>query len=279
MLRRSAENHGTLAAAGDAPMANAAIQGELWGARARDWVEVNEPAWEPVFETALKQAGVSLGKRLLDVGCGSGGALVLARAMGAEVAGIDASASLAEIARKRLPGAEIEVGDMEDLPFGDEAFDVVTGINSFQFAADIVRALSEARRVLHRGGTLLMLVWGKREDCELIAGSARAVFALLPPSRPGAPPPRNLDDPDAIEALMRDARLTPTGRGEFSASLAFPDAKAALLAMLAASERAIRHVGEETVVKAVLATLPPFTRPDGTVVWNNRFRWVAATRS
>ena len=35
----------------------AAIQGELWGARARDWAEINEPAWGDVFATAMDKAG------------------------------------------------------------------------------------------------------------------------------------------------------------------------------------------------------------------------------
>lgn len=256
----------------------AAIQGELWGARARDWAEINEPAWRRVFMIAMDKAGSAPGKRLLDVGCGAGGALAVAREMGMEITGLDASANLVAIARERLPAARIEVGDMEAMPFDDESFDLVTGINSFQFAGDIVRALAESRRVLRRGGTLLMLVWGHREDCELVAGTATAVFALLPASRPGAPPPQPLHEPGIIEAMMRDARLEPLESGDFPADLVAPSQDAATRMVLSASERAIRHAGEGAVADAVRATLPRFTRPDGTVVWRNRFRWVTATR-
>lgn len=258
---------------------SASIQGELWGARAPDWAEINEPAWRQVFLTAMDKAGAAPGKRLLDVGCGAGGALVVAREMGARVSGLDASESLAAIARERLPDARIEVGDMEAMPFDDGAFDIVTGINSFQFAGDIVRALAEGRRVLRRGGTLLMLVWGRREDCELVAGTASAVFALLPAARPGAPPQRPLHEPGIIEGMMRDAGLAPVGSGEFPADLAAPGQEAATRMVLSASERAIRHAGEEAVAGAIRATLPRFTRADGTVVWRNRFRWVTATRT
>ena len=260
-------------------MGTAAIQGALWGARARDWAELNEPAWRPVFAAALNQAGVRAGTKLLDVGCGSGGALALARELGAEPAGLDAAANLVAIARQRLPGAPIEVGEMEELPFADESFDVVTGINSFQFAGDMVHALAEARRVLRPGGTLLMLVWGRREDCEFISGTMPAVFALLPQSRPGAPPPRPLAEPGVIEGLMTEAGLRPLGNGEFAAEISAPDVDTAVRTVLTGSARAIDHAGEAAVAAAIRGTLPRFTQADGSVVWKNRFRWVTATRS
>lgn len=261
------------------PMTDAAsMQGEFWGARVRDWTEINEPAWREVFTIAMDKAGAAPGRRLLDVGCGAGGALLVAREMGADVAGLDASVNLAAIAAERLPAARIEVGDMEAMPFDDGSFDVVTGINSFQFAGDTVRALAEGARVLRRGGTLLMLVWGRREDCELVAGTASAVFALLPPSRPGAPPQRPLHQPGIIEDMMRDAGIAPLESGEFQADLVAPSQETATRMVLSASERAIRHAGEGAVADAIRATLPRFTRPDGAVVWRNRFRWVTATR-
>lgn len=275
MLKRLARDPDTKEGSRETRMGSAAIQGELWGARARDWADVNEPAWRPIFEVAVKQAGAGPGKTLLDIGCGSGGALVVARDLGAEVAGLDASANLVAIARERLPGARIDVG--EELPFDDRTFDIVTGINSFQFVGDIVHALAEARRVLRKGGTFLMLVWGKREDCELISGTASAAFALLPPA-PEARPPLPLAEPGVIEGLMREAGLQPTGTGEFPGALVLPDIDAAVQAVLAASARAIRHAGEKTVADAIRGTLPRFTRPDGSVVWNNRFRWVTARR-
>ena len=50
---------------------------------------------------------------------------------GARIAGIDATGPLVEIARERVPDGDFRVGDMEDLPWDDESFDVVTGFNSF----------------------------------------------------------------------------------------------------------------------------------------------------
>ena len=258
-------------------MGSAGTQGALWGARARDWAELQEPAWRGVFETALDHAGLRPGARLLDIGCGAGGALVAARRRGAEVAGLDASEALAAIARERLPGARIEVGEMEELPFEDGAFDLVTGINAFQFAADPGHALAEAARVCRPGGAVFMLVWGPRADCELLSVTLPGVFALLPPAPPGPPPPA-WAEPGVIEERMRSAGLRPAADGSFDAELAFPNAALAERAVASALARAIAHAGEAKVLATIRATLPRVTRPDGTVAWRNRFRWVRAIR-
>jgi SAM-dependent methyltransferase len=254
-------------------MGTAAIQGELWGAKARDWAEAQEPAWVPVFDRALDLAGVGAGTRLLDVGCGAGGALALARGRGAEVAGLDASEALATVARARLPGARVETGEMEALPFPTGSFDVVTGINAFQFAGDMVRALAEARRVCRPGGVVLVLVWGARERCEVQTVVTAALGRFLPPA--AAPPP--LAVPGTIERLMERAGLRPAASGAFEARFGYPGLEAALRALGSAGvvTRVEREAGVEPVRAALSAALLRFERPGGLEL-ANEFRWVRA---
>jgi ubiquinone/menaquinone biosynthesis C-methylase UbiE len=139
------------------------------GQRAAEWGAVQEPTWRPVYAALFVRAGIGAGTRLLDIGCGAGGALIVAREAGAEVAGLDASAAMVDEASQQLPGARIEVGEMEELPFADASFDAVTAFNALQFAADPINVLSEARRVLGPGGVVAVLVWGRREDCDLLS--------------------------------------------------------------------------------------------------------------
>lgn len=126
--------------------------GSLWGARARDWAEVQEGQFAAGYDDVLARAGVGPGTRLLDAGCGAGMAAMRAAALGAKVSGIDAAPLLLDIARERVPGGDFREGELEDLPFPDHAFDVVTGFNAFQFADNPVRALAQARRVTKPGG-------------------------------------------------------------------------------------------------------------------------------
>jgi 2-polyprenyl-3-methyl-5-hydroxy-6-metoxy-1,4-benzoquinol methylase len=67
------------------------VQGELWGARARDWAEAQEPAQSGLYPPVFDAAGVGEGTSLLDVGCGSGVAAAIAHDRGAKVSGIDAA--------------------------------------------------------------------------------------------------------------------------------------------------------------------------------------------
>ena len=46
-----------------------------------------------------------------------------------------------------MPEADLRLGDLQTLPFADDAFDLVTGFTSFFFAEDMVAALREAGRV------------------------------------------------------------------------------------------------------------------------------------
>jgi SAM-dependent methyltransferase len=258
-------------------MGTAKVQGALWGARARDWAEFQEPAWRRIFATALGLAGVRPGHALLDVGCGAGGALMLAREMGAEVAGLDASETLVAVARERLPGASIEIGDMEELPFADARFDIVTGLNAFQFAGDMVKALSEARRVCRADGIVFALTWGPREDCELMQAMV-PVLTFLPPPPPGtAPPPAGRD---MIGGALLRAGLKPADNGSFAAEISYPGLEAAVRAAMSAgvSVKAAQLVGDERVAEALRAAMAAFVRADGTAAFANRFDWWKAER-
>ena len=73
-------------------MGSADTQGPLWGAGAKDWSELAEPAQIPFYEAAFDALGVGTTTNLLDVGCGAGLAMQLAAKRGASASGVDAAA-------------------------------------------------------------------------------------------------------------------------------------------------------------------------------------------
>jgi SAM-dependent methyltransferase len=258
-------------------MPTAHIQGSLWGERARDYAEIVEPSARPLYEAVFDAAGVGGGTRLLDVGCGPGLAAQLAARRGARVAGLDAAEASVEIARERTPAGDFRVGEMEELPWPDNAFDVVTGFNSFQYAADVVGALREARRVARPEGRVAMVALGRPEDCE-IAALMPALGKLLPPPPPGAPGPFALSAPGRVEALLEQAGLTPLTGGEVDCPFEFPDLQTAVRANTSTgpATAATRLAGAEAVRRAIAEALAPFQTSEGGYRLRNRLHYAIA---
>ncbi len=259
-------------------MRTAHIQGELWSAQARNWANFLERWHAPLYKSVFDRVGISRGTRLLDVGCGAGLAAQLAAELGAQVAGIDAAPAFIEIARERLPDGDFRVGDMEELPYTDASFDVVTGFNSFQHAANPVAALSEAKRVVRRGGRVAMVTWGRPEDCEHAAVLA-AIRALLPPGLTGTSSPFALSEPGRLEALLEQAGLRADDSGEIASIFAWADSETAWKAISSAGPTvmAVRYAGEEKVKQVVLDSLAPFRTSNGGYREENTYRYVIAT--
>jgi SAM-dependent methyltransferase len=251
--------------------------GPLWGARPDDWAR-NEEQQLPTYEEAIRRVGIGIGHHVLDLGCGSGVFLRAAADRGARVFGLDASEALLELARSRVPEADLRVGDMQFLPYEDDFFDVVAGFNSFFFAADMVGALREARRVAKPGAPVVIQVWGCAERCDLTA-MKDALTPFLPAPDPDAPPPPALWKEGVLEGISADAGLTPESAFDLSWAFEFPDAEAVARGMLSAALAvlAIRAGGEEAVRAAILEALARYRTPSGGYRLENEWHYVIAS--
>ncbi len=106
----------------------------------------------------LNLAGDVDGRRILDVGCGSGPLSAALRDRGAIISGFDLSKEMLELARRRLgEDADLTVADLaKPLPYGDAAFDDVTASLVLHYLQDWTEPLAELRRILKPSGRLIL---------------------------------------------------------------------------------------------------------------------------
>lgn len=253
-------------------------QGRSWGTDPEGWARYGEPHNEPLFRAVLDAAAVGPGSRLLDVGCGSGATLVLARDRGAEVTGLDVCDPLLAIARDRLPGADLVVGEADVLPFPDGSFDAVVGVNAFQFAADPRTALAEAARVLAPGGRVVASLFAEPERSQSTVIHV-ALSALAPAgAAPAQHAPYLLSEPGNLETAFEGAGLRMVDSGEVPTVWAYPDREALVRGILssAGGAHALTLVDRATAAAAITGAAEPFVQSDGSVRMTNMFRWVSA---
>jgi SAM-dependent methyltransferase len=196
---------------------------------------------------------------------------------GAKAFGLDASEALITAARRRLPDADLRVGDMESLPYEDDTFDLVTGFNSFFFATDMVAALREAGRVAKPGAPVVIQVWGahERNDLEAMKVIARPFF---PPRPADAPPEPDYWRPGVLEAMATEAGLMPKGAFDTSWAYEFPDEETLGGAMVAPAGLAalVGPSREEALKAAIVEGLAPYRTEEAGYRLHNEYHCLIA---
>ncbi|MDX6642700.1 MAG: hypothetical protein QOD76_662 [Solirubrobacteraceae bacterium] len=140
------------------PVATEQVQ-EFFDSEARRYADAYTSPTPDGYAQRMRNAAVRrlLGPgsgALLDVGMGPGVLAAELTGLGWTVSGVDISAAMVELARRRLPGAgeRFQVARIEALPFAEASFDAVCAMGVIEYASDQSRAVSELARVLKRGG-------------------------------------------------------------------------------------------------------------------------------
>ncbi|PZR53769.1 SAM-dependent methyltransferase [Xylanimonas oleitrophica] len=238
---------------------------EAWAA---SWGGMARPVWDPL----LRAAGVGPGVRVLDVGCGSGELLAHLADVGAVAAGADPAAGMVRLARRAAPGADVRRAAFEDLPFPDDAVDVVVAVNALTLTSDPREALAEAVRVVVPGGAVAVAGWAERarNDLDVVERAvARAWDEELPEDGP-------LRVAGGLEALLADAGLDVVGSGVVPVPWQVHDDAALVAAVLLGEDEAT----QERLAPVVTGAAEPFRTAAGGYRLVNAFRWaVARTRA
>ena len=151
-------------------------------------------------------AGIVPGAKVLDVACGTGVVALTAAREGGRVTGGDLTPELINRAQENAALAQSEIafrlGDVEELPFTDGAFDAVLSQFGHMFAPRPKVTVREMLRVLRPGGTLAFSTWPP----EMFSGQMFALAARYGPLLPaGVPPPEQWGDPQTVRDRLGDA--------------------------------------------------------------------------
>ncbi|MEU0157903.1 methyltransferase domain-containing protein [Streptomyces sp. NPDC006261] len=264
------------------------------GTRARDWAEIQERMLAPLYEAVYDRLEVGPATRMLSLGCGSGLAMLVAAARGAQVTGVDSDRERLALARERLlpdegaegtPAHRARLHD-DGLPAGAGAdgapYSLITVFEPIGCAAGdsegLVPALESALQLAARGATVVLTGWGPPERCAtapVLRVAARLTESARPP-HPGGWRPTLRDD---LEDVAARAGLKPDGSGRVSCPFGYADPDSAVRGLLSTGlfDAAVRATDRSQVEKEVAEALHPYRRADGTVWMPNVFRYLVCT--
>jgi SAM-dependent methyltransferase len=108
---------------------------------------------DPVMMARVAKGGF---RKALDVGCGEGRFCRMLGEAGVKTVGIDPTAQLLEMAKRRDASGDYRLGRAEQLDFADRSFDLVVSYITLVDIADFRAAIREMARVLKPGGSILI---------------------------------------------------------------------------------------------------------------------------
>ncbi len=224
----------------------------------------------------LAAADAAPGDRILDVGCGSGQlATDLVRATpGARAVGLDLSAALLDVARKRAVGLAVEFrqADAQVHDLGIAAYDLVVSRTGTMFFGDPEAAFANLATATRPGGRLVMLVWRGINENEWLREifEALRVDRDLPMPPAGAPGPFAQSDPAMVEPLLAGAGWSDVAFEPIDQSIWLgPDADQGTSWQLGQSAWLLRGTDEDQRAKATAnlhALLLAHETPDGVLL-------------
>jgi SAM-dependent methyltransferase len=213
--------------------------GRMWGGADYDRLARR---FAPVHDDLVDRLGAAPGERWLDVATGTGEVALRAARAGAKAVGVDISAELLDVARRKEGGDAVrwDVGDAQALSYADGSFDVVASCFGVIFAPDVEAAAAELARVSAPGGRLGLACW--RPDQGPHALYRRFADGEAPPG------PDEWGRDERVRELLGDAFELELDEGAWHLTADSPDAAVELMTEGAPP------------IKAMIATLEPEQR-------------------
>jgi ubiquinone/menaquinone biosynthesis C-methylase UbiE len=192
-------------------------QKAMWDAAAPTWEKWDnwfQRQTHSITDWICRSADARSGHTILDIAAGSGQpALTLARLVrpNGSIVATDISGEMLRVAKRKanqadLDNVEFKEMDAESLDFPDDTFDSVTCRWGLMSCPDVVKAISEARRVLKPNRPFVATTWAGPEQAKFVAIPMEAISAVAPEFAPaGGIGPLRLSDAEQLRAMAKEA--------------------------------------------------------------------------
>jgi SAM-dependent methyltransferase len=164
----------------------------IWNSGGAQYNEISRGIADSIEHCVLR-LDPKPGERVLDLATGTGWTSRVVARRGAQVTGADISADLLSFAagQARTEGLDIlyQLGDAENLPFADGAFDAIISTCGVMFASRPEAAAAELARVCRKGGRICLTTWLSDDN----------VFRMFMVMKPFMPPPPTSAPPSPFE--------------------------------------------------------------------------------
>ena len=183
---------------------------EPWDAVAGGYAETTMKWFAPVADRALSLVDIRGDCNILDLACGPGTLALKVAGKASSVRAIDFSREMVDIFRKKagecgIANVEVECGDGQALPYGDEEFDAVFSIFGLMFFPDRGKGYAEVYRTLKPGGKFVMTSWAPVAR----SPAMQAMFGAVRTIKPEIPEPQtdveSLENPEFFRAELEGA--------------------------------------------------------------------------
>jgi SAM-dependent methyltransferase len=145
----------------------------------------------PAASAVVASAAPGPDEHVLDVGCGTGNAAVLAGRRGARVTGVDPAERLLDVARERARAGDLDAtfirGEAASMPLPDADVDVVVSTFGVVFAPDATAAVAEIARVSAPAARVVLSAWMPGGAISVVAGIRAEALAGAAGSPDGPP--------------------------------------------------------------------------------------------
>jgi ubiquinone/menaquinone biosynthesis C-methylase UbiE len=248
----------------------------IWnGAAGRAWVDTQESLdrlFEPFANLLVAEAAARRPRRVLDIGCGTGGTtLAMARELGTSGTGVglDISEPMIALARSRAEAANAPprfiCADAETYAFQPATFDMIVSRFGVMFFADPVRAFSNLRRAATPEAALEVIAWRSAAENPFMTAAERAAapyLPQLPARRPDEPGQFAFADARRVRMILEESGWSDIDAQPLDVACTLPTAELeAYVTRLGPVGRVLQDADERTrvlVMDAVRAAFEPY---------------------